>query len=431
MTDGSKPPTAGRLVKNMTWLGAGNLLVKPIWFVFVTAVCVQILGVREYGIMVACLALSGIVGSFLDLGTSQYSIREIARERSRADLFFSNLLSLRLASGLLGLVLVIACGQLLGYDSYQLVALAFAAGYWLAQYVTEYCRTYYRAFERFDFEALSVILEKVVVVAIGMAFLVAGKNASWVLAGMFAGMSLVGLANAFWVSRRIARFRLSLVSASFLRDVVPKALPLGIASVFVMIYFRTDTVMVESIIGETAAGQYGLAYRILEALILLPSVIVAVLLPRLSVQFSQKERQDFGKLVRVGGSVLVLVGLVVAAIVTITAGGIISLLDPAPASLPAAGALRILVWTFPFAALNYLLSTAMTAANNEKTLAWVLGFAALLNVVLNLILIPEYSLYGAAAATITTEAVILIILTIRFLRDERPDSIAAETNLKR
>ncbi|MGA7304963.1 MAG: polysaccharide biosynthesis C-terminal domain-containing protein, partial [Rhodothermales bacterium] len=86
---------------------------------------------------------------------------------------------------------------------------------------------------------------------------------------------------------------------------------------------------------------------------------------------------------------------------------------------------------FPFAALNYLLSTAMTAANNEKTLAWVLGFAALLNVVLNLILIPEYSLYGAAAATITTEAVILIILTIRFLRDERPDSIAAETNRKR
>lgn len=417
--DDAKSPAGRRLLKNITWIGAGNLLVKPIWFVFVTAVCVRLLGISEYGVMVASLALAGIVGSLLDLGISQYSIREVARDRSSGDRFFSNLVVLRAGTGVAGLAIALFCGHLLGYDGSRLVALAFAAGYWLTQQITEYCRTFYRAFERFDFEAYSVLVEKVIVISAGTALLLVEHSAAWVLAGMFLGMAIVGLGNGLWVSQRIARFRPSLISMRFLRQVVPRALPLGMVGIFVVIYFRTDSVMLEAMVGEAVAGQYGLAYRILEALILLPGVIVAVLLPRLSVYFANSSDRGFSRLVRVAGVFLLGMGVLLAASIAYGATNIIALLDSDPASAAAAGALQILAWTFPIAALNYLFSTALTAADDEKILAWILAGAAALNIALNFVLIPHYSLNGAAAATLVTELSIAISLAFRFKNRER------------
>ena len=86
---------------------------------------------------------------------------------------------------------------------------------------------------------------------------------------------------------------------------------------------------------------------------------------------------------------------------------------------PAARALQILAWAAPFVSLNYVLSVTMNAADDQRLLAWVLGFAALFNLVLNFILIPRYSFFGASASTVATEVLITLALAVRYTRYTR------------
>jgi len=405
---------APSLLKNITWLGLGNALVKPLWLVFITAICIRFLGLGEYGVMNAALALTGIAGSLLNFGSSQYSIREVARDRSRAAAFFSNFFPFRVVTGAIGLGLALLIGVGLGHREGDLLALAFAGCYTVAQSLTEYCRAFYRAFERLRYEAVSLILEKILVIGAGTALLLLQPRAAWVLAGMALGMFMTLLGNLHWLTRRLTTFRRTLIDRTFLRKLLPQALPLGLASIFVMLYFRTDSVMLEAIQGEVVAGQYGLAFRILESLILLPAIVVAALLPRLSSLFGQQENDTFHRLMgRALGTMTVLSTLVAIAL-TVAAPLVITLMDPDPTAAPAGYALQLLVWTFPFASVNYLLSTALTATDDQKALAWMLGIAALLNIALNSFLIPMYSLYGACVATLVTEAGITAVMFVRY-----------------
>ena len=407
---------AASILKNITWLGVGNAVVKPLWFIFITAVCVQILGVGEYGVMTASLALAGIVGSLINFGTSQFSIREVARDRDRAAVFFSNLFPFRAINSTLGLGLVLLIGLGLGHRGGDLLALTFAACYGFMLNLTEYCRAFYRAFELMRYEALSIMLEKVVVISAGTALLLVQPRAAWVLGGMALGMMLTLLGNVRWLTYRLTAFRRDLIDRAFFRRVLPQALPLGLASIFVMLYFRTDSVMLEAIQSASVAGQYGLAFRILEALILLPAIIVAVFLPRLSTLFGAEQQDAFRQLMRRGIGSLAAFSLVIALGLTLTAPFVITLMDPDPAAAPAIDALQLLIWTFPFASINYLLSTALTATDDQKALAWMLGIAAVFNIALNGALIPLYSLYGACVATLLTQAGLTAAMGLRYVR---------------
>ncbi len=66
----------------------------------------------------------------------------------------------------------------------------------------------------------------------------------------------------------------------------------------------------------------------------------------------------------------------------------------------------------------------LTVANPQKKLIWVTLFGAIANIILNLILIPKYSLYGAAVASVITQLLIfflLFIFTLKFTSMRFPD----------
>ena len=52
----------------------------------------------------------------------------------------------------------------------------------------------------------------------------------------------------------------------------------------------------------------------------------------------------------------------------------------------------------------------LVVSNQQKKLFWITLSGAIINVILNLILIPKYSLYGAAATTVVTLLLILFLL---------------------
>lgn len=407
------------LLRNISWLTLGNALTKPAWLVFLVVVCVRELGEEGYGIFTATLALAAIASSLTDFGITPYSVREVARRHTHATRFLSNFLSVKVGLSLLALVGALAAGVALGYTGGKLTALLFAGCYMMALGLVGYFRAFFQAFEQMKDEALSTIVEKTLVIGCGFFFLWRYGTPTAVLGGMTLGIVVTLLLVAGWTTRRFAAVRPALFSASFLKRALPAALPLGLAGQFVAIYFRTDAVMVDAMVSEAAAGQYGEAYRLLEAVALATGLVTTVIYPRLSSLFHEKRGAVFGRIFARSLLAVGALGLGAAIVLYGFAEPLLRLLTGGTTFEPAAQALQILAWAAPFVSLNYVLSVTMNAADDQRLLAWVLGVAALFNLAVNFILIPRYSFFGASAATVATEALITLALGIRYARHTR------------
>lgn len=403
------------LLRNISWLGLANVLVKPLWFVFITAACMRLLGVSEFGVMTAALSLGMLAASLVDLGMTQYTTREVARMPRKASRYFSNFMLLRLGNTVVAWGGAVAAALVLDYRGGALVAVMFGAAYTLTLQLTNYCRGIYRAFEDLRQEAAMLVLEKVLVIGGGLSLLLATHLASWTLAGMAAGMAMATAANTWWIHHRYARIRLRLFSRPFIAKSLKLMIPFGVAGLFTSIYYRVDMVMVEAFLGEVATGQYGAAYRVLEALQMLPALIaLAAVYPRLARLHHDGEVARFRRLMKLSLAGLVGASLLVTVVIYLFAAQVIHILDPDPSYGPAAGALRILVWSFPLLAANFLLYSALISMDQQRFASLALGSAVVMNVGLNVFLIPAIGIDGAAVATVIPEAILCGIYLGRY-----------------
>lgn len=394
-----------RVLKNMGWLAAPNALVKPLWFVFITYVCIRFMGLEQYGVLTAALALMSICDGSLNLGTSVYTVREVARQPDQSETYFSNLLVARLVLSMVAVATGLGIRWLLGTGAMDVVL--FAGTYVFFRNLLEYCRALFQSHELFHVEAASTVVEKLLVVAGGSWALLIQPDAASGLLGMSAGMGLAFGGTLFWTTRNVAAVRFSLISKDFYRKALPHALPLGLSSLFVLLYYRTDSIMLEVMEGQLVTGQYGLAFRITEAMILLPYIATVVLLPRLSALF-ESDMSAFSRLFRRGMWGMSAAAVLASAVVWLLSPWIIALLDGSPQAEPAVGLLRILLLSFVLNCINQIGTVHLTATHQQNRLAVVLAVAAAANIVLNLILIPEWSAAGAAWATMATQILILV-----------------------
>lgn len=407
---------ASRVMQNFTWLTLGNAVAKPVWLAFLTLGCVRLLEEDGYGVFTATLALTAIVNTFADLGLAPYLVREVARRLPDAARYLTNFLVARLFLGFLMVLCSLGVGWFLGYRGGKLLALLLAGSYTFLFSLLDLGRSLFRAVERMEFEAVNVLLEKLFVIGLGLVLLGGFHTPVAVLGGMALGLLVVTLGTLGWIHRHLTALRLDLLDTAFLRRAVVAALPFGLAGQFVMIYSRTDAVMLDVLVGASSAGYYGAAYRIMESLMLISSLVTTAIYPRLSSLFHEQQHHAFHRLLRNGLLANLGIGLAVLAGLTVFASPLMVLIKGDASFEPAAGALRLLGWGVPFMCVNGVLATALTATDQQNRLLVWLGLSVLVNIGLNSLLIPAYTITGACVATLATEMLLTGMLAFTHLR---------------
>jgi O-antigen/teichoic acid export membrane protein len=169
------------------------------------------------------------------------------------------------------------------------------------------------------------------------------------------------------------------------------------------IYDRIDIVILSVIAGNAAAGLYALPYRVLATLQIIPFGLMAAILPVLASRApSTNDRQFCLRM----ATILCVLSMFPALILTLLAKPLVLLVlgKSYEASIPI---LRVLVWAAVPMFLNYGLNTFLLARDKERAFLWTSSICAIVNIVLNLILIPRFSYYAAAAVTVVTELLLL------------------------
>lgn len=193
-----------------------------------------------------------------------------------------------------------------------------------------------------------------------------------------------------------------------IRQVAAQSWPFGLAGVFHLIYFQSDIILLKYIVGDEAAGMYNVAFVIMTAVYLLPSVIYQkFLLPKIH-RWAHHDRERFYQVYRMGNLVMLGLGLLAMLIIWLLAPWGIQLLfgdHYVDAVLP----LGILGLAAPMYFVATSVGSTLTTQEHMKKKVKYMGIVAMLNFSMNIFMIKIWGVAGAAAATVISYCLLLFL----------------------
>jgi O-antigen/teichoic acid export membrane protein len=373
----------------------------------------RFLSVDDYGRFRYALALTTIVETIMDLGLSQVTVRSVARDKASADRLFPQVLGLKIVWVTVGLALLGVITPILRTDP-VVIKLCYALG--LSSAVRSYlltARGLLQGLHRFDLEALVVVCDRVLLLAVGGAVLWAGYGL-FGLAAAFVASRLAMLGAVQVLLRRVVPTVRPAFDRAMWRDIQSAALPLGFFMIALNTYTYVDTVILGLMRTDTEIGWYAAAYSVYEGLTYAPSILFAVLTPRFSHLFRQDRsayRRLFRQSLAASGALGVLMGggaaLVAKPVITTLFGS---------GYAPAAAPLQILSGGALFVFTSWILYAAALSTNLDRRLLLTTAVGLSVNVALNVVLIPRYGISGAAWATVSAEALSVVLLLVQIER---------------
>lgn len=176
------------------------------------------------------------------------------------------------------------------------------------------------------------------------------------------------------------------------------------------IYTMLDTLMLEYYHGESCVGYYSNAVKIVRMTYTVVIALVAVFYPRISMYYKQKNQVECNALLGKGTKILLLLGLPCTVGLILTAEHVVPLLF-GEAFMPTVSTLQILsVLVLIFSIAYFLGHIVLTATGMERMILRATIAGAVINAVVNLLLIPGMKQDGAAIASVLSEAAVTAIL---------------------
>jgi len=388
------------VAKNTLSLASAEIITKLLAFVLIIFVArhLQDVGFGKYSFALAFTSFFAIVS---DLGLSILTIREVARDNELAGKYLGNISLFKFILSLIAFVLLVILINLMHYPPDTTLAVYIAGAYVIVTSFNQFFRSIFRAFEKMEYETLVRVFERVVIFSLVMAVIHLGYGLIEIVSAFLVGSLFGFLFSVLIVITKFIKPRFE-IDLSFLKNATKEALPFGLTAIFVVIYFKIDTVMLSMMEGDAVVGWYNAAYNIIEGLSALIAGSLSFAVFPLISRYAKSSRATLKKGYIMAFQLLFAAGLTISILVTIFADKII-ILFYGPGYLNSIIALRILIWAFFLICISLISSTLLNSIDKQNIVAGGTGLGALVNVVLNLILIQYYSFKGAAIATVITE----------------------------
>jgi O-antigen/teichoic acid export membrane protein len=360
---------------------------------------------EAFGEYSTAFAFVGLFRILPDFGMAYASTLAISRERSLASGLTGNLLGFQAVLSVLTLALCLAIGGALFHGT-TLTAVVVLSFDLILKSVKSTLRWLLKSFEMFGTEAVSLVIERVLILALGVASLRAGRGVlGFVLVFVIVRFpDTLGL--WLYLSKRLFPLRPA-YDTRLWRELFVKGLPFAYAGAMILLFFQVDQVLLGQMKGPLQVGWYGAPVRVLEGLTLVPRILGYAFIPTMAALFPASPGAVTA-LYRRGCKYLLLVGLPIAAFGFLASEPFIPFLF-GPDYLPSIPVSRILI---PACALMFLSNfgeTTLACINRWGTIVVVSTLALLLNIGLNLAWIPSYGYLGAGWATLATEAVYFLL----------------------
>jgi O-antigen/teichoic acid export membrane protein len=395
-----------RLVKNSLWLFGAEAASKILGLA-TQIVAARYLGDKGYGNFSLAFALSGVFTVFLDSGLNLYICKQVSRHPEEANKYLKSVFGLKkilvlpVVGCLISMVLLMP-----GESEVKLVVCAIGLALVLNGF-TEMYLAVFRAFEWMSLVCALLIIQRALFFAFGFISLLMGYQVV-PFAILFLLVSVFSLILAHWNMQKRSEMKESRIDWELSKTILKKSLPVCGVFLFSYIYFRLDVVFVYFFLGDAETGWYNAAFKWVEVLVLLVASVRAAVFPTLSRAYFNQDAQ-FQQIAREAVRYLLMIGLPLTVGVFVLAPQLVELLYGG-LYVMTVEILKIMILGFFLICLNEFVVYLLLSADRYREVLKIVFFGAVLNIVLNIIVIPQWGVIGAAAVASLTELFIFFML---------------------
>ena len=400
-----------RIFKNTSSLFSAHLIGRLGSLVITVWLMPRYFTESELGGYFVAIAFTNLIAILTELGIQNPLIREMTLHLQQTRHYLGNALIVRCVLSIIAYGIMIVSGFFL-YTPIILEMIIFLGLAEIANSIAQLYRCVFRAYEEMKYEAFTVVAERGVFLLISGGAILFGYGLVTVCQVMLAA----GCINLI-LSVGFTRFRFTPLrfqpSRETVKVLMQQALPFAVGNLFHLLYFRIDVIMLPKLSSEglEANTWYGLAYTIVNAFTILPGAfMMGAMFPVLSRAW-EREKGRFPGAYTFSMRWMVLSGFPLAVGLSILSPEITTVLFPTytPDKVgKIATALQWLSWAGGLIFLTTAVLAVLRATDKRRAFSVLMGTTALLNICLNLYLIPRFSHVGAAIAMVISEAYVLI-----------------------
>ena len=394
-----------------------NLLIKP-FFIFGIDLTVQNRIGADYGLYFALLNFSYIFQILNDFGIQIFNSRYISRHPQLLPKYFPNLLAIK---GLLGIFYIVlsmtVAAVAFGYGRRELPLLLILLFNSVLTQLILFLRSNVSGLGFYRLDSFLSSLDKLLMLFTCGILLWANPlpGVPFTIETFALAQTLALLLTAAIVFRLLRQKADFPVRPSWLKNpragrpvvlfLLRKSFPYALVILLMFAYTRLDGILLERLLpdGNSHAEVYAGAYRLLDACNMLGFMFASLLLPMYARLMKSHDHAGIRSLVSLSFNMLWAGSVTLAATVWFVREDLLHLMMPGRASVYRWDTLGVLIWAFVPVSMINIFGVLLTAQERLKEMGRYYFVSILLNVALNLFLIPRWQALGAAVSTVITQ----------------------------
>lgn len=385
-------------------------------------------GDHNYGMYFALFNFSILLNILLDVGITNYNNRNIAQHNFLLPKHLSNIVGLKFMLAIVYAVFCLVVAAIIGYDKVQFHILSFLIFNQFLVSFTLYLRSNISGLHLFRTDSIVSVLDRSFMILICSLLLFTNIfnrefTIEWFVYAQTAAYLLTAIITFAIVLSKSGKIKVRFDTKFFL-VFLRKSYPYALLILLMSFYNRLDSVMLERLlpdpIGKEQAGIYAQAFRLLDAVSMFGVLFAGLLLPIFAKMIKQKE--PVGQMVQLSYTLIIVPAIVIAISCLFYNNEIMAVLYKSNTENSAA-ILGVLMIGFIGIATTYIFGSLLTANGSLKHLNIMAFSGMVLNIVLNLILIPRFYALGSAYASLATQIFtgatqLILVLAIFKLKPE-------------
>ena len=403
-----------KFLSNLILVLVLNIVIKPFYILGIDA---EILKITEqnspgsYGTYFSLLSLAFIFNIILDMGVNNFNTRNIAQNNQLLQKHFSKIFSLKLILSIFYISVLFIVGLIFNFSFQEMKWLIIIGFNQILVALILFIRSNMSALLLFKKDSVLSVTDRLILIFFCGYFIWSIGDDSIITIDFFILSQtiayLITLIAGFLLLVKHSKFPKLKWDQLFFKMIVKKSLPYALLIFLMSVYYYSDVVMVERIRGNIEVANYAHGYRFFMAFNMLGYLFAGLLLPIFSKLI--KEKKSVVPVSWLSFKLIYFFALIICVIVWTYKVEIIHWRYEINGSslLHSSETFGWLIISFIGVSCNYIFGTLLTAKGSMKQLNILAVFGILINISLNLLLIPDKGSSGAAFASAFTQFFIL------------------------
>ena len=404
-------------IKNAGWLIAGKIIQMAINF-FIGILTVRYLGPANYGLISYAGSYAAFFYCISTLGINSVIVKEFIDMPAKEGMVLGTSLILRVVSSIFSAISIIIISFILDANEpiTKLVVILYSLSLFFQ--TIELFNYWFQSKLQAKFTAIASLIAYSVVAIYKFILLIFNKPVTLFALSTSIDYIVLGVL-LFYFYKKENGSRLSF-SLDYAKHILKKSYHFILPGLMVAIYGQTDKMMLKHMGNDAEVGYYATAVSLCSVWCFILSAIIDSLNPSIMKAYQDNEN-DFIEYNKLLYFIIFYISIFVSFVFTIFGKLIIHTLY-GEVYMPTVAPLRIITWYTAFSYLGVARNAWIICKDRQMYLKYIYLFSALLNIVLNLILIPKYGAIGAAVGSLVCQVSTIMIFPF-FIKDFSENSL--------